>query len=42
VVRPVTDHRQVALGIVRAYSSESFAWEVADSIRRSGPHVRKT
>jgi hypothetical protein len=32
VVLPVTHHWDVPLGIVRGYSSESFAWSVAQSI----------
>jgi hypothetical protein len=32
VIQPVTDQWDVALGVVRGYASESFAWSVAQSV----------
>jgi hypothetical protein len=42
VVLPVTEQWDVPLGIVRGYSSETFAWSVAQSILAAGQRGRDT
>lgn len=39
VVMPVTARWDVPLGVLRGYSSESFAWNVAESIKAAGKRV---
>jgi hypothetical protein len=42
VIQPVTDEWDVPLGIVRGYSSETFCWQVAQSIRAAGERGKHT